>query len=120
MFEHINYQEQELVATELMRVLKPGGFGIIIVPNRFQVLDEHNKVLFGTWLPTSKRKLYVSLFSSSKYYDECWERTGNVWRLLFEKQGFKVTIEHHYPKSWDFLRYLLFPPNRYKLYLEKI
>lgn len=119
MFEHVEYGEQELIASELMRVLKPGGYGIIIVPNRFQILDEHNKALFGTWLPTSKREFYVKAMSKNKYYDCCWERTGRGWKRLFEAQGFKVTVKPHFLKGWNFLKYFLVPPNRFKLYLKK-
>jgi 2-polyprenyl-3-methyl-5-hydroxy-6-metoxy-1,4-benzoquinol methylase len=119
-FEHINYDEQKIVASELMRVLKPGGHGIVIVPNRFQILDEHNKVLFGTWLPALKRKPYVKFFLNNNYYNQCWERTGRGWRELFESQGFQVKVEPYYMKGWNFLKYaLVIPPNRYKLYLKK-
>jgi ubiquinone/menaquinone biosynthesis C-methylase UbiE len=119
MFEHINYEEQDLAASELMRVLKPGGHGVIIVPNRFQILDEHNKVFFGTWLPTSKRQFYLTALSQNKTYDYCWERTGKGWQHLFEIHGFEVTITPHYMKGWNFLKYLLVPANRYKLYIKK-
>lgn len=119
MFEHVNYQEQEQVASEIMRVLKPGGYGIVIVPNRYQILDEHNKVFFGTWLPTSKRKFYVTAFSQNQSYDQCWERTDKGWKQLFESQGFQVTLIPHYMKGWNFLKYFLLPANRYKLYIRK-
>lgn len=120
-FEHIDYDEQKIVASELMRVLKPGGYGIVIVPNRFQILDEHNKVLFGTWLPTGKREPYVKFFLKDNYYNQCWERTGSGWKRLFESQGFQVRVEPYYMKGWNFLKYaLVIPPNRYKLYLKKM
>jgi ubiquinone/menaquinone biosynthesis C-methylase UbiE len=119
MFEHIDYEEQKIVATEVMRVLKPGGYGIVIVPNRFQLLDEHNKVWFGTWLPPSKRENYVRMFSQHSYYDRCWERTGKDWKKLFELKGFKVNISSRYLKDLNFLKYSPIPPNRYKLYLQK-
>ena len=118
-FEHLNYQEQELVASELMRVLKPGGAGVIIVPNRFQILDEHNRVFFGTWLPADKRMSYIKALSRNKTYDLCWERTGRDWQRLFESQGFKVKIIPHYIKGWNFLKYFFLPANRFKLYIQK-
>ncbi|MDJ0898382.1 MAG: class I SAM-dependent methyltransferase [Xenococcus sp. MO_188.B8] len=120
MFEHIDYSEQQLVASELKRVLKPGGHGIIIVPNRFQILDEHNKVLFGTWLPASKREFYVRALSKNKHFDKCWERTGRGWKNLFENQGFEVTLKPHFMKGWNFLKYFFVPANRYKLYITRI
>ena len=119
MFEHIDYDEQQLVASEIMRVLKPGGYAIIIVPNRFQILDEHNKVLFGTWLPPSKREFYVRALSKNDNFDSCWERKGSGWKRLFENQGFQVTLKPYFIKGWIFLKYLLVPPNRYTIYLKK-
>ena len=101
MFEHINYDEQHLVASEIMRVLKPGGYAIIIVANRFQILDEHNKVLFGTWLPPSKREFYVKALSKNKNFDKCWERKGSEWKHLFENQGFQVTLNPYFMKGWN-------------------
>ncbi len=119
-FEHLEYDAQKQVASEVMRVLKPGGYGIIIVPNRFQILDEHNKVLFGTWLPTSLREPYTKFLSKNKHYDKCWERTGKGWKQLLESQGFTVSsLNPYYMKGMTFLKYLLVPPNRYKLYIQK-
>ncbi|HEY9624943.1 MAG TPA: class I SAM-dependent methyltransferase [Crinalium sp.] len=119
MLEHVNYDDQKCVASELMRVLKPGGYGVITVPNRYQVFDEHNRVPFGTWLPPSKRELYVRAISPNEHFDRCWERTGRGWQRLFEQHGFAVTRKAHYVKGLNALKYLLVPPNRYKLYLRK-
>jgi ubiquinone/menaquinone biosynthesis C-methylase UbiE len=120
-FEHINYLSQENVANEIMRVLKPGGYGIIIVPNKLQILDEHNKVLFGTWLPPSKRKNYVQIFSNNSHYDQCWERTGRGWKNLFSNQRFEVIhFKPHFMKGLNFLKYvILIPANRYQIYIRK-
>ena len=43
-FEHISFTEQKIAAYELMRILKPNGYGFITVPNRFQLTDEQNYV----------------------------------------------------------------------------
>lgn len=118
-FEHISYPEQEQAAAEIMRVMKPNGCGYVEVPNRLQILDEHNRVLFGTWLSDSLREKYSRLVSRKGSYTQCWERTGAGWKKLFEEQGFKVSIKPHYLKNLDFLKYLFIPPNRYHIYLVK-
>jgi 2-polyprenyl-3-methyl-5-hydroxy-6-metoxy-1,4-benzoquinol methylase len=116
--EHIPYKEQQMVASELMRVLKPGGKAYLELPNRLQILDEHNRILFGTYFPDKIREKYVEFFSRNSYC-QCWERTGRGWKSLFENQGFKVELEAHYPKGLKFLKYFLIPANRYKIYLTK-
>jgi 2-polyprenyl-3-methyl-5-hydroxy-6-metoxy-1,4-benzoquinol methylase len=118
-FEHISYGEQKQAASDIWRTLKPGGHAYIEVPNRFQLLDEHHRVLFATWLPDDVRKKYVNLISGNKRYLQCWERSGRAWKELFEAQGFEVTIKPHYLKGISSLRYLLIPPNRFHLYLTK-
>ncbi|MGA9381056.1 MAG: class I SAM-dependent methyltransferase [Phormidium sp.] len=106
MFEHISYQQQELVAAELMRVLKPSGYGFITVPNRFQILDEHHMIWFGSWLPNSLRKLYVKWVSKRDRYECICERTGKGWKSLFENQKLQVSIKARYMKEKDFLIFL--------------
>jgi 2-polyprenyl-3-methyl-5-hydroxy-6-metoxy-1,4-benzoquinol methylase len=118
-FEHIPYQEQEKAASELMRLLKPGGFGYVEVPNRRQILDEHNRILFGTWLPDVVREQYARMTSKTHSYIRCWERTGRGWKSLFESQGFQVILKPRYLKGLNFLKYFLIPPNRYHIYLIK-
>lgn len=73
--EHVAYPDQQAVAAEIARVLKPGGNAFISVPNRFQIWDEHNYVYFGTWLPDAIRERYTNLFSSNNRFLLCWERT---------------------------------------------
>lgn len=110
-FEHILYKEQELVASELRRVLKRGGHGFITVSNRFQIFDEHNRVFFATYLPDLARGKHVKGISKNKSYVYCWERTGRGWKNLFESQGFQVGLKPIPMKKWDFLLHIL-PPHR--------
>ena len=119
MFEHIPYQQQEKAAAEIMRVLKPGGYGYVEVPNRLQILDEHNRILFGTWLPDAIRRKYAILKSKKSSYIQCWERTRKGWKELFESQGFEVIIKPRYLRGLEFVKFLLIPPNRYHIYLSK-
>jgi|GEM_PF-3178110 len=110
-FEHVAYPEQQAVAAEIARVLKPGGHGFISVPNRFQIWDEHNYVYFGTWLPDPIRERYTNLFSNNDRFLLCWERTGSGWKTLFRQQGLDVRVKR--------LGRRFLPANRYELYLTK-
>jgi len=114
-FEHIPTDVQQLAAAEISRVLKPGGSAFISVPNRFQLKDEHNHVLFGTWLPNSLREKYVLLASKNKRYERCWERSRSGWKRLFEDQGLQVRLEALKPRILS----SLLPATRYNLYLTK-
>ena len=112
-FEHIPLGDQHHAAAEISRVLKKGAKGYIEVPNKFQMLDEHNKVWFGTYLPPTVRRIYTTALTKNKKYLQCWERTRRSWCYLFETPGLKThVVPYAYPKKW-------FPPNRFKIYLEK-
>lgn len=112
-FEHISGAEQHEAAGEIWRVLKTDGKAYLEVPNRFQILDEHNKVWFGTYLPPTLRRSYTKAFSKNKKYLQCWERSQKGWQRLFHSKGFKTTIvPYGYAKAW-------LPPSRFKIYLEK-
>ena len=87
-FEHLDRSQQVEAAKELARVLKPGGSAFITVPSRFQIRDEHNYVLFGTWMPDRCRK-YVSMRMHGSYV-ECWEHSGPGWTRLFQRAGLNV------------------------------
>jgi 2-polyprenyl-3-methyl-5-hydroxy-6-metoxy-1,4-benzoquinol methylase len=114
-FEHIPADVQQLAAAEISRVLKPGGHAFISVPNRFQIKDEHNHVLFGTWLPNRLREKYVMLASKNKRYERCWERSRLGWTRLFANQGLQVSLEALKPRILS----SLLPATRYNLYLTK-
>ena len=114
-FEHVSHDEQTTLAGEISRVLKPGGYGFVSVPNRFQLIDEHNKVWFGTWLPGKLRHLYVKTFSSNESYAHCYERTGRGWESLFSSRRFEVTMV-----PTGFHRRMPMPPSRFLIYLKKI
>jgi len=110
-FEHIPVAHQVAAAAEMFRVTKPGGQAFVKVPNRFQLVDEHSYVKFGTWLPNPLRRHYVRFMSRNPYV-QCWERTGRGWKRLFERAGFQVLLK---PIA---TRYLLFPCG-YNIFLRK-
>lgn len=116
-FEHIPSKEQEMAALELMRVLKLGGNGFISVPNRFQLIDEHNFVWFATWLPKFIRRKYVKLVSKNESYIQCYERSGYGWKKMFETMGFQVTIEPVKSGKVPILSQIL--TSRYDIYLTR-
>ena len=110
-FEHIPVPQQIAAAAEMFRVTKRGGKGFVKVPNRFQLVDEHNYVKFATWFPDFLRRRYVHFMSGNPYV-QCWERTGRGWKRLFEQAGFQVLI-----KSIA-TRYVFFPCG-YNIYLRR-
>jgi len=112
-FEHIPRADQHEAAAEIYRVLRKDGKAYLEVPNRYQILDDHNKVWLGTYLPASLRKLYTKAFSKNREYLQCWERSQQGWQKLFVGKGFRAAIvPHDYPRAY-------LPPNRFKIHLEK-
>ncbi len=113
-FEHVDHQLQEQGAREIARTLKPGGHAFVSVPNLFQLIDEHNKVPFGSWLPNEIRGRYVARFSRGGTYVQCWERSVRTWGRIFANAGLTVRTEVTRPRGIRF-----FPANRVLLYMEK-
>jgi ubiquinone/menaquinone biosynthesis C-methylase UbiE len=91
-FEHIDHKMQCITAAEIRRVLKLGGYAFITVPNRFQIIDEHHFVLFGSWLRGDARARYVRMFSKNPLVD-CWELTRTGWRSLFRSQELEILAD---------------------------
>jgi ubiquinone/menaquinone biosynthesis C-methylase UbiE len=106
-FEHLNYTDQSSAAREILRVLRSGGHAFVTVPNRLQLIDEHNGVLFGTWLPDPLRSRYTRLVH--KNYLKCWERTEHGWARLFRGAGLATQVRT--VKGWF--------PARCELFLTK-
>ena len=89
-FEHLDHSQQAAAAREIARVLKPGGYAFVTVPSRYQISDEHNHVLFGTWMPDRLRKL-ISMRMNGTYL-QCWEHSGAGWSRVFERAGLAVAL----------------------------
>jgi ubiquinone/menaquinone biosynthesis C-methylase UbiE len=89
-FEHLDHSQQAAAAKELARVLKPGGYAFVTVPSRYQISDEHNHVLFGTWMPDRFRRL-ISMRLHGTYL-QCWEHSGAGWSRVFERADLAVTL----------------------------
>jgi len=91
-FEHVTFKNQKQVAQEIYRTLKPSGVAYLSVPSRFQLIDEHNRIWFGTYLPKFIRQTYFDLAKKNSKYLHCYERTGFGWRRLFKALGFDITM----------------------------
>jgi len=64
--EHVNDPAQML--SEAWRVLSPGGYAYLSVPNRFGWKDPHFHLYFVNWLPRSLAGTYISLRGKHKDY----------------------------------------------------
>jgi ubiquinone/menaquinone biosynthesis C-methylase UbiE len=89
-FEHLDHSQQVAAARELARVLKPGGYAFVTVPSKYQISDEHNHVLFGTWMPDRFRRL-ISMRLHGTYL-QCWEHSGAGWSRVFERANLAVAL----------------------------
>jgi len=87
-FEHLDHSQQIAAAREVARVLKPGGRAFITVASKFQIRDEHNYVLFGTWMPNRLRKFFSMRMHDT--YLQCWEHSGAGWSRIFKNAGLLV------------------------------
>ncbi len=95
--EHVESPERSL--SELKRVLKPGGFAYVSVPNRFGFLDQHFHLPFLNWMPRSWAERFIGMFGKHKDYSlrngrqrisEMYYDTFGGAKAFFEKNGFVV------------------------------
>lgn len=66
-YEHVT--NQEALAREVERVLRPGGICFFSGPNRLAVIEEHYWLPFLSWLPRRLASFYMKLFKRGNYYD---------------------------------------------------
>ncbi|MDO8183814.1 MAG: class I SAM-dependent methyltransferase [bacterium] len=66
------------VLTEVYRVLAPGGYVYLSVPNRFGLKDQHFHLYGVNWLPRFWSDLYINLFGRHKNYES---QAAGVQRL---------------------------------------
>ena len=93
--EHVESPERAL--SELKRVLKPGGFAYVSVPNRLGFFDQHFHLPFLNWMPRSWAERFIGLFGRHKDYNiqngrqrisEMYYDTFSGASTLFKKSGF--------------------------------
>lgn len=84
-YEHTD--DQPALASEIWRVLKPGGVCFFSGPNRLAVMEEHYWLPFLSWLPLAWSHRYMQLFGRGDYYDI---RPLTPWRARALWRGFQV------------------------------
>jgi len=80
-YEHVDNQAG--LASEVWRVLRPGGVCFFSGPNRLAVIEEHYWLPFLSWLPRSLANVYMRIFHRGANYDAYpltyWQIRG-LWR----------------------------------------
>lgn len=66
-YEHVDHQAG--LASEVWRVLRPGGVCLFSGPNRLAVTEEHYWLPFLSWLPRSLANIYMRMFHRGAFYD---------------------------------------------------
>lgn len=80
-YEHVG--DQPALASEVWRVLKPGGVCFFSGPNRLAFMEEHYWLPLLSWLPRPAAHLYMRAFKRGRWYDAYprfyWQIRG-LWR----------------------------------------
>lgn len=91
-YEHV--PDPVTLATEIWRVLKPGGVCFFSGPNRLALMEEHYFLPFLSWLPQSLADMYVRLSKRGESYDAFprypWQ-VKSLWRN-FECHDYTLEI----------------------------
>ncbi len=89
-YEHVT--DQRGLASEIYRVLRPGGACFFSGPNRLKVIEEHYWLPFLSWLPQRLADAYLRLFRRGTVYD-AWPlfywQIRQLWRA-FEVHDYTV------------------------------
>jgi 2-polyprenyl-3-methyl-5-hydroxy-6-metoxy-1,4-benzoquinol methylase len=87
-YEHA--ENQQGLADEIWRVLRPGGVCFFSGPNRLAIMEEHYWLPFLSWLPRSLSNIYMRIMKRGPEYDikpmYSWQ-TRKLWRR-FEKYDY--------------------------------
>ena len=88
--EHVGDRSEQLRhLRELRRVLRPGGWAYLAMPNRWRVVEPHFKLPLLSWLPEGLRSRYVRLAGRGERYDSDPMSRRELAALLAEA-GFEV------------------------------
>lgn len=66
-YEHAGDQQE--LAAEIWRVLRPGGVCFFSGPNRLAIIEEHYWLPFLSWLPQRLADAYLKATGRGRYYD---------------------------------------------------
>lgn len=66
-YEHVS--DQAAFASEIHRVIRPGGICFFSGPNRLAINEEHYWLPFLSWLPHSLASIYMRTFKRGNIYD---------------------------------------------------
>jgi 2-polyprenyl-3-methyl-5-hydroxy-6-metoxy-1,4-benzoquinol methylase len=75
-YEHV--PDDERLASEMLRVLKPGGIVFFSGPNRLFPIEPHYYLPFLHWLPENLADAYLRLFRKGTHF---YERSRTLWGL---------------------------------------
>lgn len=109
-FEHISYQDANLVMQESNRVLEDKGKFYVSVMNRWEIMEPHWLIPFFTWLPRSLLNscfpIWVRIFTKRKvkkgfkYTDYYFPYTKKMMKIIFQKFRFNfIDITDFYAKE---------------------
>ena len=81
-YEHVD--DQQALADDIWRVLKPGGLCFLSGPNRLAVMEEHYWLPLLSWLPRPLAHVYMLVMRRGREYD-AFPRTVWTLRRLWRK-----------------------------------
>jgi ubiquinone/menaquinone biosynthesis C-methylase UbiE len=88
--EHVGDRSEQLRhLRELRRVLRPGGWAYLAMPNRWRVVEPHFKLPLLSWLPRRLRSGYVRLAGRGERYD-CDPMSRRELRVLVAEAGLEA------------------------------
>lgn len=86
--EHVgDCAAQRRHVAELRRVLRSDGVGYLAVPNRWQLVEPHYRLIFLSWLPQAWRSPYLRLRRRGSHYD-CRPLSVSQVEALLRESGF--------------------------------
>jgi SAM-dependent methyltransferase len=90
-YEHV--ADQTSLASELFRVLKPGGIVYLTGPNSLWPIEDHYGLIGVHWLPRRLAGHYLALLGRGRSYDEQPRTYWGLRRLLKRFDVFDITPE---------------------------
>jgi len=100
-YEHST--DQVALASEVWRVLKPGGVCFFSGPNKYTIIEEHYWLPFLSWFPRFISDRYVRLFKKATRYDI---NPLSYFKLLQLWKAFKIV---------DYTPILITEPDRFRI-----